>query len=98
MKMLLKNRPQIGQILRWIDPEESPYNDAFLKAKKVNFPGELKVHQIMERPHKGKGGFSITITHDGEVVTSALGSHEPSEYDPMWFHWDGEYPPANSPF
>lgn len=79
----LKNRPVVGQTVRWIEPEEHEKNPNFIIQKKERYPGELKVLSVENRSSRT----FITISHNGQPV---LCDGRTAVIDTMWFHWEGE--------
>ncbi len=90
MSTTIKNRPVVGQVVRWIEPGEYPRNPEYITKKKADYPGELRIHSIENQPSRGKGFFFVTVSHNGSPIMSAVDTGRPAIFDPSWFHWDGE--------
>jgi hypothetical protein len=89
MSTTLKNPPTIGQVVWWIEPEEYR-NPDFVRSKREQYPGELRVVSVVKDPRWSNGNFQLNISHDGATIPNQTYTNEPAIFGPHWFHWDGE--------
>jgi hypothetical protein len=81
----LRNRPTVGQVVRWIEPEEYR-NPDFVRTKREKYPGELTVVSIENGREDNE--FRLNIAHNGETIMNLDG--QSAIFNSHWFHWDGE--------
>lgn len=88
--MVRKNRPQVGQVLTFILPEEYPSNRKFVESQRRKLAGTITVSKIVEAPNIEHGFLMAIAVNNSLVKKIPPPENEASLFSPGWFHYDGE--------